>query len=408
MRSGAQRALRRNLEIAQRSFAPAVLLLVLGGCSSPTPPEAAQFHLAWRAHLDGAVDGTAAVAGGMVFAGSAGGELAAFDLQTGERVWLQRGLGAISDSPAVDSGRVFVGTLTAHLRAFRASDGVPVWDWAGPPDAALWSSPVVHQGVVLVGVASPYGDQPLVPGRLVGLDAQTGRERWTMCLLPGCAPGDGIWSTPAIDAAGTAFVGVGNPDDAVLAFDPVSGRRKWMTSLYPDRQRDLDVGARPVVVTAGGRELVAEPGVEGTFAALDAATGEVVWSRTLVKGSAVHGLIASPAFDGNNLYAASASPPNGIFALKPADGAVVWRHATPLPVYSAPAVADGMVVFGTGAVFGDLNAGSVTALSAADGHERWSYDTHSAVRSGPAVADDLAVAGDYAGDIIALRLSLPS
>src|SRR5207302_8786133 len=101
MRSGAQSALRRNLGIAQRSFAPAVLLLVLGGCSSPTPPEAAQFHLAWRAHLDGAVDGTAAVAGGMVFAGSAGGELAAFDLQTGERVWLQRGLGAISDSPAV-------------------------------------------------------------------------------------------------------------------------------------------------------------------------------------------------------------------------------------------------------------------------------------------------------------------
>ena len=86
----------------------------------------------------------------------------------------------------------------------------------------------------------------------------------------------------------------------------------------------------------------------------------------------------------------------------------MWRHATPLPVYSAPAVGDGMVVFGTGGVFGDLNSGSVTALSAADGHERWSYDTHSAVRSGAAVAGDLAVAGDYAGDIIALRLSLPS
>jgi len=144
--------------------------------------------------------------------------------------------------------------------------------------------------------------------------------------------------------------------------------------------------------------------VQGLFAVLDAASGASVWSRQLVQGSAVHGLLASPAYDGANIYAVSASPPTGMFAVRASDGAVIWRHETAGPVYSAPAVGKGTVVFGTGAVFGDLNAGSVIALSTADGHQLWSYDTHSAVRSAPALAGaDFVVVGDYAGDVLAFR-----
>jgi len=430
----AQGGLGRNLEIAQRALA-LIGAVVIASCSSAgtanhSPSEAAwpmyrgdlerdghptgatldvagalRLSLAWRAHLDGAVDGTPAVAGGLVFAGSANGELGGFNSQTGATVWLRRGLGAISDSPAVDRDRVFVGTLTGHVRALRAADGNPLWDWKGPANAAFWASPVVFRDLVLVGVASPYGDQPLVPGRLVGLDAETGRERWNTCLLPRCQAGDGLWSTPAIDAYGVGFVGVGNPDDAVLAFDALTGARKWLTTLYPDRERDLDVGASPVVFKLNGREVAAQAGVEGTFALLDAATGERVWSRKLVEGSAVHGLIASPAFDGTALYVASASPPNGLLALSPTDGMVAWRHATGRPVYSAPAAGNGVVVFGTGAVFGDLTSGSLIALATTDGRELWKYDTHSAVRSGPAIAGGLVLAGDYSGDVLAFRTS---
>ena len=202
-----------------------------------------------------------------------------------------------------------------------------------------------------------------------------------------------------------AFVGVGNPDDGVLAFDPLTGRRKWLASLYPDKARDFDVGARPVIVMSSGHEILAVATVEGTLAALDAATGKTVWTRKLVDGSAVHGLIASPAYDGTNLYAASASPPNGIFAVRSSDGVVVWRHETPQPVYSAPALGIGMAVFGTGAVFGDLGVGSVIAVSTLDGHEVWRYEAHSAVRSGPKIAADLALVGDYRGEVLAFRLS---
>ena len=393
--------LRRSLGFAQSIAALAALL----AACAPTQPAVPDLQVAWHAHLTGAVDGTPATRDGMVFAGSAGGDLAAFDAQSGALRWMRHGLGAISDSPAVDAGRVIAGTLNGHVLAFRTADGSTLWDWTGPPDAAIWSSPVVYRALVVVGVASPYGDQPLVPGRLVGLDEQTGQETWSQCLIGGCQPGDGVWSTPAIDADGTAFVGVGNPDDGVLAFDPLTGKAKWLSSFYYDNGRDLDLGAQPVVVASSSGELVIEPSVEGTVAAFDVKSSDVVWARRLVEGSAVHGLIASPAYDGRYLYVASASAPNGIFALTPADGKIAWSHATDLPVYSAPAVGGGVVVFGTGAVFGDLGAGSVVELSVTDGHELGRFNTRSAVRSGPALAGDIAFVGDYAGDVFALKIS---
>ena len=357
----------------------------------------------WQAHLDGAVDGTPAVIAGLVIAGSAGGTLAAFDARTGATMWARHGLGAIADSPAVAGDRVFVGTLTGRVYASHISGGDAIWDWSAPPNAAVWASPVAYRDLVIVGVSSPYGDIPLVPGRLFGLDAATGRVRWTVCVRIDCAPGDGVWSTPAIDGHGVAFVGVGNPDDGVLAFDPSTGARKWLASLYPDRDLDLDVGAAPMTFELEGREVVAQAAVEGLFAVLDAATGAFVWSREIVKGSGVHGLIASPAYDGSALYAGSASPPTGMYALSPADGSVRWRRDTGQPVYSAPAVAKGLVLFGTGAVFGDLGVGSLLAVSASDGHVLWSRDVHSAVHSGPAIAGDLVVVGDNAGEVMAFR-----
>ncbi len=364
---------------------------------------ASHLGLSWRVHLDGAVDGTPAVVRGMVVAGSAGGELAAFNATTSERVWMKRGLGAITGSPTVVGDRVLVGTLTGRAYAFNLSRGDSIWNWSGPPDAAVWASPLAYEDLVIVALASPYGDKPLVPGRLVGLDAATGFERWSTCVVVDCQAGDGIWSTPAVDEKGSAYVGVGNPDDGLLAFAPSNGVKKWLTSLYADAGRDLDIGATPVIFSLGGRAIVAAASVEGTLALIDATDGAVVWSRALVKGSPVHGLIASPAYDGKHIYVGSASPPTGLFALKPSDGMVMWRRDTDQPVYSAPAVGNGVVVFGTGAVFGDLRKGSLLALATADGRVLWSYDAHSSVRGGPAIAGNLVVVGDNSGDLMAFR-----
>ena len=366
--------------------------------------QAARLKVAWTAHMSGAVDGSPAVSGGLVVAGSQNGELAAYDERTGALLWKRSGLGPISGSPAISDSRVFAATLSGHVRAFGLAEGREIWDWKAPgAQPALWSSPTIYRGLLLIGVGSQAGDQPLESGRVVALDVASGRERWIACAMTDCEPGGGIWSTPSIDAAGHAYVGVGNPIDGILAFEATTGDRIWRYSFYADVARDLDVGASPVLLDVAGREAVAVGSVAGIFKLFDAATGNVVWSDDLVSGSAVHGLIASSAYDGTSLYVPSASPLTGIFALGPTDGAVLWRHETALPVYSSPTVAIGVLVVGTGAVFGDTKAGAVVALSVADGHILWSYDTHSAVRSSPAVAGSLVVVGDSSGDLFAFR-----
>jgi outer membrane protein assembly factor BamB len=363
---------------------------------------------AWQVEMSGAVNGTPAVAGGVVVAASAGGVVAAYRASSGARIWQAAGLGSISGSPTIDGGRVIVGSLNGHIYALDLNGGGKLWDAMAPGlQPAIWSSPTVYGQIVVAGVGSQYGDKPLEEGAVVAFDLSTGSMVWELCALvvahAGCEAGDGIWSTPAIDAAGHGYIGVGNPDDAVLAFDAATGRRLWMTSFHPDADRDVDVGATPIVLQAGGREEVAVGSDAGVFKVLDAATGSVVWSRDLVNGSAVHGLLASPGYDGTNFYVPSAGDPTGMFALDAAGGKTLWTRDAGLPVYSAPAIGNGVLVYGTGDVFGDPNAGGMVALSSRDGTVVWTHDLHSAIFSGPAISGDTVLVGDSRGDVIAFR-----
>jgi outer membrane protein assembly factor BamB len=338
----------------------------------------------------------------MVVAASAGGVVAAYRLSTGDALWQLNRLGAMSSSPTIAAGHVIVGTLTGHLIAI-GLDGTLLWDSVAPGiKPAIWSSPTVHGQLVLAGVGSKYGDSPLETGRIIALDLATGARVWSVCALA-CKPGDGIWSTPAIDGAGRGFIGVGNPDDGVLAFEVATGKPLWFMSFHTDAGRDVDVGATPIVLQSGGREAIAVGSNAGVFKLLDAASGSVVWSRDLVQGSAVHGLLASPAYDGTNFYVPSAGVPVGVFALAAADGKTLWTYDSGLPVYSAPAIGKGVVVFGTGDVFGDPNQGGMVALSSQDGTVLWTRDLHSAVFSGPAISGDIVLVGNSRGDLIAYR-----
>ena len=368
-----------------------------------TAAAAKHLNAAWQVEMSGAINGTPAVAAGMVVAASAGGVVAAYRLATGAVLWQLNRLGAISGSPTIAAGRVIVGTLTGHIIAIGLDGGALLWDSLAPGvKPAIWSSPAVSGQLVIVGVGSQYGDNPLETGRIVALDLATGGRIWSLCVLE-CQPGDGIWSTPAIDSGGHGYIGVGNPDDGVLAFEVATGKPLWFTSFHPDAGRDVDVGATPIVFRAGGREAIAVGSDAGVFKVLDAASGEVVWSRDLVSGSAVHGLLASPAYDGTNFYVVSAGTPVGVFALGAADGKTRWTYNSGLPVYSAPALGQGVLMFGIGDVFGNPNVGGVVALSSHDGSVLWMTDFHSAVFSGPAISGNTVLVGDSRGDLIAFR-----
>src|SRR5260370_22448729 len=122
--------LRQTLEIAQRKLFAGALAAALAAvsCGSPSPmpitgswtmyrgdlardghpagatldaAHAARLAVLWRGHLDGAIDGTPAVAKGKGIAGTACGTLAAFDVATRATIWSQPGLRAIATSPSI-------------------------------------------------------------------------------------------------------------------------------------------------------------------------------------------------------------------------------------------------------------------------------------------------------------------
>jgi len=358
-----------------------------------TARRAASLHPVWTATLGGAIDGTPVVVGQTVIVGTESGTLAAFDLRNGKQAWSTGGLGKITASPAVAQGVAVIGSTNGHVYGLRVSDGRRIWDWTAPGDQpAVWSSPAISGDVVVIGVASPYGDSPPAQGSVAALELKTGKQIWGFR-----GDGAGVWSSVAIDAGGRGFVGVGNPDDGVMAINVATGQVLWSVSLHPDAGRDLDVGATPVIGSIAGREVVGVGSDGGVFELLDAATGAPLWMRFVVPGSAVHGLIASPAFDGTVLYVPSASPPVGMNALDPSTGEYRWQQLTDLPIYSAPAVGAGVVVFGTGDPFGDPRAGRMIALSTSDGSVAWSYDMKSSVFSAPAISGDEVLVGDTQG-----------
>jgi len=117
---------------------------------------AKRLKAAWQVEMSGAVNGTPAVAGGVVVAASAAGVVAAYRVNSGARIWQVEGLGAISGSPAIAGSRVIVGSLTGHIYALDLAGGARLWNAFAPGvKPAIWSSPAVYGPVSYTHLTLP-------------------------------------------------------------------------------------------------------------------------------------------------------------------------------------------------------------------------------------------------------------
>ncbi len=181
-----------------------------------------------------------------------------------------------------------------------------------------------------------------------------------------------VISSPAI-AGGVIYFG--SVDQHLYALDLQSGRQKWKF------RTESAVTSSPAV-SAGA---VYFGSFDGDFYALDAATGKLKWKfategerRFTAKG--IHGLhprgesmpdpwdfyLSSPAVANGLVYFGSGD--GHVYALNAATGALKWKVRTNGVVHSSPAVADGIVYAGSWDSF-------LYALDASTGKERWRYKT---------------------------------
>ncbi len=85
------------------------------------------------------------MSGGLIYAGGVSGQLAAFDIPTGRRVWA-RDIGAYNPVWAAEQ-TIFVVSEDARLMALAAGNGVTVWETALP----VYEDPEDREGVIAYG-----------------------------------------------------------------------------------------------------------------------------------------------------------------------------------------------------------------------------------------------------------------
>lgn len=395
------------------------------GPSPITVATAGRLRPAWRFTAGGPVTGTPIVVNGIVLIGSYDGSLYALDASTGSPRWsfatgataferdMKVPLG-ISGSATVADGAVYVGDADAVVHALDLGDGGHRWSASvePAPNGSIWSSPVVAEDHVVVGVAS-VAKEAGFRGSVVALDRRNGRIRWQMHMTPEGVDGAGVFAVPAIDlvrrtvyaATQNAYTARPAPYGQVIsmvALDLDSGALRWSMAAPPNDGQtspvaDVGFSASPgvVSVTVDGqsRDLVIEGQKSGVLWALDRDTGAVVWRTEISPPGPLGGMEGTAAISADGIvvpatrWLAWSEPATGLVAgVDPSDGRVRWKVDLLRPAAAAATIVNDLALLAT--LDGHLHGFSVR-----DGAHVLDLDLGRSANGGVAVSGDLVVVG---------------
>jgi outer membrane protein assembly factor BamB len=263
-----------------------------------------QLSLKWTFSTNGSIYSSPAVANGVVYFGSADGNLYAVDAATGKLRWKFDAHGRVNSSPAVVDGAVYVVSLDGNLYAVDAATGKQRWAFATEGE---------HRSTK-AGNLGAFPHTEVVP------------DAWDFYL-----------SSPAV-AGGAVYFGSG--DGHVYAIDAAAGTLKWKYKTGDDAKTHVMTGIPGSASVANGSVYFGSR--DANFYALNAQTGALKWTVPN-DGSWV---IASPAFaDGVVYYTTSDS--HRFQALDADSGKILYWLPTNIFAFSSPAIAGSHAYFGT-------------------------------------------------------------
>lgn len=354
-------------------------LLVIGNlAATPTSGawllgvEASTGTLRWRTKVDSErfsqITGSVVIDRGIVYAGVSSrqsamtdrpytfrGSVVALDARTGRLLWQTYTVpagytgGAVwGSTPVVDRrrGRVYVGTGQNHT----VPDGV-------------------CETPVQTGCTKPAEDNHI--DAVLALDRETGAVVWSRKTLTADAynasdptgPDHDFGSGPNLytTRGGRQLLGIGQKSGLYWALDPDTGRVVWRTRAGPGSASggimwgSATDGRRVYTAVVNGdgkpytiRSATGETSVitGGSWSALDAATGRVLWQTADPAGAGDAGFVTTA---NGVVYAGStATTGDNMYALDAATGAIRWRFPSGGPVIAGAAVVNGTVYWGSG------------------------------------------------------------
>jgi outer membrane protein assembly factor BamB len=238
----------------------------------------------WKTKTGGAVFAGPAIANGIVCIGSVDQTIYGLDAAIGAVRWTVKGAGMYQSNTATDGQRFFVGGWDNTFRAIDAATGKIAWEKRIGYDkngrisfyySPAISSPAVGDGKVFVTTND---------GVLHAFDAATGNVAWE---FDGKKVG---YSSPCYHD-GKVYCAIGDQGH-VFCWNATDGKKLWQSQV-------LGVIYDSSFTFAAGRVFIGT--VEGTFNAIEADTGKVIWSYRLGPGH----VFASPAADEQRVYIAS-------------------------------------------------------------------------------------------------------
>ena len=336
------------------------------------------------------------------------------------------------------------------------------------PNTIVTTSPVVLGQRVFIATSSSGGGAPrqIFRGSMLALDLHTGQILWQSFVLPdnggvpGGFAGGAFVNPPAIDeenglvfgAAGQLYFQpasvtaclaaqpggwsescfpAGAHFNSVIAFDLDTGQVRWSFRGAGPEAHETACGSLPPSVTwcppasnfsiwdfAGSGVNVISTRIDkrkrtiagigqksGVYWALDAVTGEYLWSTLVGPGSDPGGIQWGTAYDGQRIYAAIGHNTGQAYrlvsgqvvtggswaALDPATGRILWQTADPqgAPDLASLTEANGVLYGGSMAHTGD----QMYALDTRTGAILWKYAAGGSVVGGPAVVRGTAYWG---------------
>ncbi len=403
------------------------------------------------------------VSDGVIFSQDLDSNVQAIDLKTGRILWTET-----YESPdqgpnglVVAGGEVFGATQAAAF-ALDEKTGRQIWSVTLVRDRheGIDMAPGYHHGIVYLStvpgtVEQFYGGGAV--GILWALDAKTGRRLWHFDTAPqdlwspasaSINSGGGLWYPPAFDQQGYMYIGTGNPapfpgtsqfpwgssrpgrnlyTDSIVKLNATTGRLAWYYQLTPHDLYDRDLQDPPILAEVGGRRVVIAAGKAGVVLALDAASGNLLWKRSVgihnghdndglyamkheysrlrtpetVYPGLLGGVIAPMAMSGSTVFVPVVNHPVTIVtpsepqepgpstgelaALNVATGAVEWERKLPSPAFGAVTTVNDLV-------FATTFAGKLYAFDASSGSVVWESQLPAGTNTGVTVAGDTLIA----------------
>jgi outer membrane protein assembly factor BamB len=252
------------------------------------------------------------VAGGRVFTMDTDGDVAAFDIETGHRVWSQRialrrrDNSAFGGGVSVADGKVYATTGFGVVVAFDAATGSTVWR--------------KELGLPLRGAATVAGGRLYVLSPDNQLFALTGDKGDTLWSVQGTVEVSGLLgaAAPAV-ALDTVVAGFSSGELEALRVE--NGRTVWSDALARTGRATAlnaiaDIDASPVI--DHGRVFAIGHG--GRMAALELSTGQRIWERNFAG-------VSQPWVAGDFIYVVTLD--GELICVTRAEGKIKWIHQLP-------------------------------------------------------------------------------